>query len=217
MVIFEPCNYASNISFYHQTTRICDYPDWSVDEEQIRSLKRSFSTLAAGSAMWHGSHTFVGYSFDNNLMAVIGYLAHQASVSGLKTSSSVIHELSDTPRSQSAAQTSEDVTLMFSNEPVAQWSETLNTMDIPLDYYLTFSAIVGTVSVIIFPYFLAYELMSFLTYAIIGQESADFICLKYLPELRKELAQLQITEEEKRNVFNKIIGTLIKMMYAFIY
>jgi hypothetical protein len=119
MTIFEPCNYASNIAFYRGATRICDYPDWSVDTEQIVSMKRSFSALAIGSAMWHGSHTYVGYSFDNNLMAVIGYLAHQASVSGLKSSSPIIHELSTTPRSQSAAKTSEDVTLMFTNDPVA--------------------------------------------------------------------------------------------------
>lgn len=91
---------------------------------------------------------------------------------------------------------------MFTNKPVVEWAETLNTMDIPLDYYLTFSAIVGTVVVIIFPYILAYELMSFLTYSIIGQESADFICLQYLPELRKSIAPLQITEEEKRTIFD---------------
>lgn len=115
MLIFEPCNYASNIAFYRGTTRICDYPDWSVDTEQIVSIKRSFSALAVGSAMWHGSHTFVGYSFDNNLMAVIGYLAHQASVSGLSTTSSIVHELSDTARSKTAAQTSQEVTLMFAN------------------------------------------------------------------------------------------------------
>jgi hypothetical protein len=39
-------------------------------------LKRSFATLAMGSAMWHGSHTYAGYSFDNNMIAVISYLAH---------------------------------------------------------------------------------------------------------------------------------------------
>merc|ERR1712166_1308906 len=33
------------------------------------------------SAIRHGSHTYVGYSFDNNMIAVISYLAHQAAVS----------------------------------------------------------------------------------------------------------------------------------------
>jgi hypothetical protein len=32
MLVYEPCNYASNIAFYHAATRICDYPDWTVDE-----------------------------------------------------------------------------------------------------------------------------------------------------------------------------------------
>jgi len=32
MEVFEPCNYASNVAFYHGTTRICDYPEFSIDE-----------------------------------------------------------------------------------------------------------------------------------------------------------------------------------------
>lgn len=90
-------------------------------------------------------------------------------------------------------------------------------MDIPLDYYLTFAAIVGTIAVIIFPYAIAYEIMSLLTYNIIGQENADFICKQYLPELRTELHQLDISSEEKRNVFDKIMGVVVKIMLAFIY
>jgi hypothetical protein len=77
MVVFEPCNYASNVAYYHAATRICDYPDWSVDDETVNAHKRSFATLAMGSSMWHGSHTFVGYSFDNNMIALIAYLGYQ--------------------------------------------------------------------------------------------------------------------------------------------
>jgi hypothetical protein len=76
MIIYEPCNYASNLAYYHSATRICDYPDWTADDDHIKGQKRAFATLAMGSAMWHGSHTYVGYSFDNNMIAVISYLAH---------------------------------------------------------------------------------------------------------------------------------------------
>ena len=72
----EPCNYASNIAYYHSTTRICDYPDWSLDQNYIKAIKRTFATLGVGSAFWHGSLTRVGNSFDNNLIALIAYLAH---------------------------------------------------------------------------------------------------------------------------------------------
>jgi len=29
MIIYEPCNYASNVAYYHSATRVCDYPDWT--------------------------------------------------------------------------------------------------------------------------------------------------------------------------------------------
>jgi len=60
-----------------------------------------------GSAMWHGSHTYVGYSFDNNMIAVISYLAHQASVSNLPGNSTVLKQLSLTPRSMDGVEVSE--------------------------------------------------------------------------------------------------------------
>jgi len=31
VLIYEPCNYSSNIAFYRAATRICDYPNWSID------------------------------------------------------------------------------------------------------------------------------------------------------------------------------------------
>jgi len=75
ILIEEPCNYVSNVAFYHSVTRICDYPDWSISKKAIQSQKRSFATLGMGSTFWHGSHTFAGMVFDNNMIAVISYLA----------------------------------------------------------------------------------------------------------------------------------------------
>ena len=31
--IVEPCNYVSNVAYYHATTRICDYPEWSISDD----------------------------------------------------------------------------------------------------------------------------------------------------------------------------------------
>jgi len=64
---FEPCNYASNLAFYHSSVRLCDYPNssWSLSNGYRREFIRSFSGLAVGSAMWHASHTYVGSAFDN--------------------------------------------------------------------------------------------------------------------------------------------------------
>lgn len=35
ITIEEPCNYVSNIAFYHSATRICDYPDWKMSKSGI--------------------------------------------------------------------------------------------------------------------------------------------------------------------------------------
>lgn len=32
-LIYERCNYVSNVAFYRSVTRICDYPNWSIDAE----------------------------------------------------------------------------------------------------------------------------------------------------------------------------------------
>ena len=62
-----------------------------------------------GSAFWHGSHTYVGYSFDNNMIAVIAYLAHQISVNSLPGNSSVLKQLSSTPRTKDGIDVSEEL------------------------------------------------------------------------------------------------------------
>jgi len=74
--IIEPCNYASNVAFYHSATRICQYPDWFSGIESAKALKRSYAGLALGSSFWHGSYTKVGDTFDNRLISIIAYISH---------------------------------------------------------------------------------------------------------------------------------------------
>jgi len=112
MEIYEPCNYASNVAYFHASTRICDYPDFSIEPDNQNALKQAFTTLTMGSAFWHGSQTYVGSSFDNNVIAVIAFLAHQASVSYLPHSS-ILTELSRTPRNSTGIQVAHDLTTMF--------------------------------------------------------------------------------------------------------
>ena len=48
MVIYEPCNYVSNVAYYHGATRICDYPGFYIGEDYIKAMKRAFTTHAMG-------------------------------------------------------------------------------------------------------------------------------------------------------------------------
>jgi len=199
MLIYEPCNYASNIAFYHSTTRICDYPDWSIDAEQQNSLKRSFAALAFGSSMWHGSHTFVGYSFDNNMIAVISYLAHQASVSGLPGNSTILKELSSDARNMTGVQVSEQLTNLFL-KPVTAWPEVLNSLDLPLDYYITFTAFISTCLAVIFPFVVVETVVGIAANKILTLEDANFINYEYLPALKTSTENVTISKTEKAKI-----------------
>jgi hypothetical protein len=109
-----------------------------------------------GSAFWHGSHTTVGNRFDNNMIAVIAYVAHQMSTINLPGNSSILKELSPTPRSKSSVEVSEDLVLMFTEQPVAEWARILDTCDIPHSYFITFAALIATIVSLLLPWTLTH-------------------------------------------------------------
>jgi len=216
MLVYEPCNYASNIAFYHAVTRICDYPDWTVDTVQINSLKRSFAALAFGSSMWHGSHTFVGYSFDNNMIAVISYLAHQASVSGLPGNSTILKELSSTPRNMTGVEVSAQLTNLFL-KPATEWPQVLNSLDLPLDYYITFCAFLATCASLIAPWFVVEGVFTIAADKILTPKDRAFIVLDYLPALKEATEHVTIAKAEKAKITQIFSSMMIKLIYATVW
>ena len=117
MVIYEPCNYASNIAYYHTAKSMCNI-QFSASKDYVKALKRSFATLGVGSSFLHGSHTFVGYSFDRNMIAIIAYLSLEISVSSLPSESSILKQLSTSRRSKSAIEVADEFTKMLYQQPV---------------------------------------------------------------------------------------------------
>ncbi len=41
MLIFEPCNYASNLAYYHTVTEICGHKSWTLDMEDGDTITSS--------------------------------------------------------------------------------------------------------------------------------------------------------------------------------
>ena len=78
ILVYAPCNYASNVAFYRSVTRICDYPFWLGNGNQVylRELKRSLSHMGTGSAFMHAENTYMGRLFDNKMISIVAYLAH---------------------------------------------------------------------------------------------------------------------------------------------
>jgi hypothetical protein len=54
-----------------------------MDSETATAFNHAFAALGAGSAMWQGSHTYLGNQADNQLTSVVAFLIHQAIVVGL--------------------------------------------------------------------------------------------------------------------------------------
>jgi hypothetical protein len=163
--------------------------------------------------MWHGSHTFVGYSFDNNMIAVISYLAHQASVSGLSSNSTILKELSATPRNMTGVEVSTQLTNLFL-QPAETWPEVLNSLDLPLDYYITFSALISTFVSLIAPWFVTELVMSTLADKILTPKDRDFLNNDYLPALHEAVKDVSIEKEEKTKITSIFVSMMIKLLYA---
>ncbi len=52
--------------------------------DSVRALVESFSHLSFGSAFWHGSHTRLGNTFDNDLIGVLSFIAYQETHNPMK-------------------------------------------------------------------------------------------------------------------------------------
>ena len=68
LLIFEPCNTASNFAYYHMVTALARRRRWVMGRANTRALAQTCSALALGSAFFHGSHTRLGSKADNNLI-----------------------------------------------------------------------------------------------------------------------------------------------------
>lgn len=60
ITVFEPCNWVSNVAYYHAVTAVCDKTDWYSPPAVSGALAQSLAMLAAGSAFYHASGTILG-------------------------------------------------------------------------------------------------------------------------------------------------------------
>ena len=118
VVIMEPCNYASNMAYYHSAKRVCDYPSFAATNETQKALKRGFVTLAAGSAFMHATHTDLGAQFDVNLIGVIAYTSYRSMLQNLGGDSNVLNCLSVDKKCIDANELTEKFTFFSSQQPV---------------------------------------------------------------------------------------------------
>merc|ERR1711942_237642 len=214
--IYEPCNYASNLAYYHVVTMICDNKEWSLPREYTTAMAQAFTSLTVGSAFWHGSHTLLGNIADNRFIDVVSYLAHQASLANLPVSNQVM-ELSLDPRARSSVATAQQLADMLRSQPVDTWADGIAALDTP-DYMLTFSGLVCTlltlqlsteqVDTMVPPLMDAFNL---------PDDARAFIFDHYLPEIRLATANTSFGILELGHFQLNTVGTLTKIIYAFLW
>ncbi|XP_018010700.1 uncharacterized protein LOC108668079 isoform X2 [Hyalella azteca] len=221
MTIYEPCNYASNMATYHPVTEICYRRDlgspFTLPLDYINAAGTAFSELSMGSSFMHGSHTELGHQLDTKPIAVLAYLIHQGSLSSLTEASSVVKDLSYTPRSMSALQLADEFVNQYMTKPVNEWYAFTQSLDIP-DYYLSFAGIFSTAVTVGLPPEIVDQLIPFLANAFgLPDEFLAFIQDDYLPEMRNLTSNLDLGIIEETKFLENLIGTTSKLIYAFIW
>ena len=106
---------------------------------------------------------------------------------------------------------------MFADEPVSSWSETLENLDVPHSYYLTFAAFLSVIAAILLPWVVVDTVIPKLARAIIPKDAADFLIDDYFPELREATKDIEVAHSDKQSLINKFFGMLMKLIYAFLW
>ena len=195
ITIYEPCNYASNMVYYHLTTQICDRTaanEWAMPSEPVRALAETFSHLAMGSAFWHGSHTTLGNVFDNRVIEILAWISYQGYIGNLPNyDNPVVKDLQDEARPYTAIQISDQLTDMFLNKPVEEWTATIMGLNMP-DYYMSFAAYVVSVLTLAVDEDTADNIILFLKELFsFPEDKFEFIYDKLMPEVMGCLVQFQ--------------------------
>lgn len=182
----EPCNYASNIAYYHAALRVCDYPKWAFNSTQVRDIKRGFVTLAAGSAFMHGSHTNLGGAYDTDSISVIVWTAYRAVIEKLNATDNVLLSLSDTDVALTGHNLTEQYSFFSEQMPIDYWFDEISTLknQFPYDYFKLFGALVESALYLTWPASIADEVLPLLENALLSEADATFFRTKFAPAIK---------------------------------
>ncbi|KAF2367512.1 hypothetical protein FHG87_001742, partial [Trinorchestia longiramus] len=221
MLIYEPCNYASNIAYYHDVIEICLRKHigkpFSFSENYVNAIGKGFSAMAWGSSFWHGSNTMLGRQQDRKTLAVLAYVFHQASISALKSKSPILHDLSKTPRKKTAIQLIEEFQNMYLTKPVSEWYNITEAFDIP-DYTLIYAGLYTTVLTLSFDEISVNTIIPILADMFnLPGDFREFLLDHYVPEIRRVTSDVHLSPPEHATFFFNTVGSTMKLVYAFLW
>jgi hypothetical protein len=213
IVIYEPCNWVSNMAYYRPVLAICDKTDWKMASPDVSSLAQGFAMLAAGSAFYHASGTRIGMTLDNMPIGLLAYQAHQAMHSALPWSP-ILHELSPKPRGATAAQISARFVAAINSGTPYTWGEQLKEIVPAPSYFVTFAAMVTTGITLLLPPATVDPLVRVLCKLLLTpfgmQDVSKFLTEQYAPAVQNATVNVTLTRVEKLRLGLQISGVVLK-------
>lgn len=220
MLIMEPCNYVSNVAYYHTVMRTCEYPEWNYPAEYAKAFKRSFVTLSSGSAFMHGSHTALGWGYDNYMIGVISYTAYRGIVEKLGASTRAVLSLQEDYDALDGITLSERFAFFSYDTPVDTWRYQVSMLasQFPADYFFSFTGLVHIMLYLCLPTAVAtWTLKSVMSALSLPEEVVTFFNDKYSPDIIPLVAKSKIGLAQSIDLFISFAGMLIKVGWAFMW
>ena len=228
MAIWEPCNYASNMAYYHSVLEICSKPhNWSFPLTSKNAIGETFALLGFSSAFYHATQTVNGNTVDNRVVDMIWFVIYQESVAFLKTSKqSIVKELSVETRSQSAVEIIGNMVDMFEDQPISKWGSILTNYDYP-STNIGVGAFVGLIISLIMPLHpkdgelimnSSLSIMNLFEYRV-NRTDYMFYEEEFIPAIIDATINMRkvLPKREVKNLFKNSVGVLIKFVFAFLY
>jgi hypothetical protein len=185
----------------------------------MTALRSAMNTLAAGSAFFHGSGTTLGDLLDDTPIGQIALTSYQAAVYPLARST-IIADISPTPVGVNGTDLAFNQSLILANSSnLYLWKGRIGAMYQP-DYIVVFGANVILIARLTLPAeFVTKCLPIFASLFELSPNETDFLLHHYDPAIQQAYQQQGIAPSKTvaLALLARGIGTVIKLMYAFVW
>ena len=228
MPIWEPCNYASNMAYYHSFLEICNKNhSWSLTTKSRNGIGKAFSFMAFASSFFHASQTDNANTVDQRVMDMIFFVIYQEAVDSITTSQeAIVKDLSETNRSHSAIEVIDNALNVFVEEPITDWGATLNRAGLPI-MNRSIGAFVGLILTLIMPMHendreltinITSSIWAFFEDRANGTDFA-FFEKEFMPAIIDAAEDMRkaLPKREVQKLFKNSIGVVMKLFYAILW
>lgn len=226
MEIYEPCNTLSNLAYYRTLPELCAVGNLFGDATTQTALGHGMAAMGFASSFFHSSITYLGGIADVSMIDVVALIIHQVMVGALQEATTAanptlvepldrLFHLQHAPRSRTAVESALQMTAMFRDADVTEWTSTiLYDLDVP-EFRVSFTALAATALAILFPD--RPELSAGISEAMVTLLDGSPQTLEYLPSIQAAASNVVISDNERFILMRQFAGTVLKLLYSFLW